>query len=182
VRETAKHQRAFEVYFSLGPNRSLSMVASKLGVSVAAVKKWSREFGWQQRVADRDMAVSGLVRERVTKVEVDRRSRNRQIVQAGIIATARAIAEGRIKPTLADLDRMIRLELVVEHEGRPGPEDRDSDILGLSREELLAKAEEEKLRLDRVMALARGLAQSQAAPEPGAEDGRDAPSEGPDPQ
>jgi hypothetical protein len=117
LKETERHQRSFEVYWGLGPQRSLRAAALKIGVSEAAVKSWSKAFSWGQRVADREDAVSGLVRERTTRTEVDRRARNRQIVQAGIIATARAIADGVVRPTMGDLDRLVRLEEFVE--GKP---------------------------------------------------------------
>jgi hypothetical protein len=154
VKETEKHQRAFEVYYSLGPSRSLPIVAKRVGASVGAVKKWSRVFNWKQRVEDREAAVSGIVRERVTTGEVDRRSRNLKIVKAGIVATARAIADGKIKPSLADLERMMRLEAEVEleqHRGEPGGE-----FHRMSLEEVLAVAREEHESLGRLLRLVDG--------------------------
>ncbi|GJM43878.1 MAG: hypothetical protein DHS20C21_07200 [Gemmatimonadota bacterium] len=116
MKETANHQRAFEAYYSLGASRTLTAAAAKLGVSVASLKKWSGAFSWQTRIAERDAAVSGIVRERTTEREVTRQERNRKIVEAGIIATARAIADGRIRPSLSDLDRLMRLEAFLEGE------------------------------------------------------------------
>jgi hypothetical protein len=165
VKETEKHQRAFEVYFALGQNRSLEIVARKVGASVGAVKKWSRVFNWQQRVEDREAAVSGIVRERVTSGEVDRRSRNLKIVKAGIVATARAIADGKIKPSLADLERMMRLEAEVEleqHRGEPG-----ADLRGMSDEEVLTVARQEHEALGRLLRLIDGDS-TESAPEPSA--------------
>ena len=138
MKETARHQKAFETYYGLGAERSLQVVAAKVGASVAAVKKWSGAFGWQARVAEREQAVNGLVRERATKAEVDRRARNRQIVEAAIISAARAIADGRVSPSLADLDRMVRLEAFVEGEPDSRQEIIQRDLQGKSVAELKA--------------------------------------------
>lgn len=143
MKETARHQKAFETYFALGPDRSLHELASKVGVSVAAAKKWSVAFSWKARVADRDQAVGGLVRERATKAEVDRRSQNRRIIEAGIISVARAIADGRVSPSLSDLDRLVRLQCFVEGEADSRQEIVQRDLAGKSAEELRAMLDAE---------------------------------------
>jgi hypothetical protein len=116
VKEAAHHRRAFEVFYSMGAKRSLAALAKRLNVSHASVKLWSRTFGWTQRIAERDESVAALVEKKATRSEVDRRSRNKQIVEAGIITAGRAIAEGKMTPTLSDLDRMIRLDLFLQGE------------------------------------------------------------------
>jgi hypothetical protein len=96
---------------------SLSISSRSYGVSDAAVKTWSKAFSWQRRFEEREASVAHAVEQKTVRAEVDRRSRNQRITEAGIVAVARAIADGRIKPTLADLDRLVRLESFVE--GRP---------------------------------------------------------------
>ncbi|GJM43213.1 MAG: hypothetical protein DHS20C21_00550 [Gemmatimonadota bacterium] len=143
MKETTKHQRAFEAYYGLGPDRSLPALAAEFGASVAAVKKWSGAFSWQRRVAERDQAVGGLVRERATKAEVDRRSQNRRIIEAGIISVARAIADGRVSPSLSDLDRLVRLQCFVEGEADSRQEIVQRDLAGKSLPELRAMLDHE---------------------------------------
>ena len=41
---------------------------------------------------------------------IQRSVRNRKMVELGRVRVARAIAEGKVKVTVADLDRLIRLE------------------------------------------------------------------------
>jgi hypothetical protein len=138
MKEAAHHRRAFEAYYAMGEKRTLPAVAKKLNVSHASVKLWSRSFGWGTRVAERDDSVADLVERKATKTEVDRHTRNRQIVQAGIIATARAIAEGRITPTLADLDRLVRLEGFLAGEADSRQEVIERELAGKTTAELKA--------------------------------------------
>ena len=54
MKETLKHQRAFDFYYGMGEDRSCSAVAQKLGVSKTSVQNWSKYFKWQKRVEERD--------------------------------------------------------------------------------------------------------------------------------
>ena len=148
MRETARHQTAFEIYFGLGPGRSLGTVAAKLSVSAAAVKNWSREFSWQTRLEEREQAVAHVVEKKSMRTEVDRRTRNERIVEAGIVAAARAIADGKIRPTLADLDRLVRLESFLQGEPDSRTELIERDLRGKTTGELreLVRTELQQLR------------------------------------
>jgi hypothetical protein len=44
------------------------------------------------------------------KDSIERGLRNRKLVEMGLVQVAKAIAEGKAKVTIADLDRLIRLE------------------------------------------------------------------------
>jgi hypothetical protein len=49
-KESDKAFAAFAVYLGQGPNRSLSLVAKKLGKSQRLMEKWSKRFDWPARV------------------------------------------------------------------------------------------------------------------------------------
>ena len=49
-RESAKAFAAFKTYLELGPDRSLVLVADKLGKSKTMIERWSRKFDWPARV------------------------------------------------------------------------------------------------------------------------------------
>lgn len=49
-RESAKAFAAFSVYLSMGPERSLSAVAVKLGKGQRIMETWSQKFDWSGRV------------------------------------------------------------------------------------------------------------------------------------
>ena len=49
-KESAKAFAAFKTYLDMGPERSLALVAAKLGKSKVMMEKWSRRFDWPARV------------------------------------------------------------------------------------------------------------------------------------
>jgi hypothetical protein len=151
MKESARHVRAFEAFYAMGQGRTLRALARKLNVSHSSVKLWSRTFGWAARIEERDAAVAHIVEEKTRKVEVDRRTRNRRIVEAAIIAAARAIAEGRVRPTLADLDRMVRLESFVEGEAASSPDAVMPDLCDMTDEEVSEMAKEQMRTTYRLM-------------------------------
>jgi hypothetical protein len=49
-KESAKAFAAFRAYLELGAERSLAVVAEKLGKSKTMIERWSRKFDWSARV------------------------------------------------------------------------------------------------------------------------------------
>jgi hypothetical protein len=74
------------------------------------VKTWSREFRWRERLEEREGLVTAATAKRAVKSQADTRRRNEQLLQLALVQIAKALAEGRIRITLADLDRLLRLE------------------------------------------------------------------------
>jgi predicted transcriptional regulator len=136
VKETEKHERAFETYYAQGAKRSLAKVAAELGVSRSAVKSWSKAFRWAARVGERDRAVARVVADRSVKAEVDATLRNRQIVQMALVQIARQVAEGTVRATISDLDRLVRLEAFLEGKADSRQEVIARDLAGKSTDEL----------------------------------------------
>ncbi|MFH1219366.1 MAG: hypothetical protein V1694_02820 [Candidatus Eisenbacteria bacterium] len=46
--------------------------------------------------------------------------RNLKIIEMGLLQVAKAMAEGKVKPTVSDLDRLIRLEEFLREERKAG--------------------------------------------------------------
>jgi len=142
-KEGAKQQRAFESYYALGFGRSYGSVAKDLGVSLATVKLWGRSFGWQERVRERDLDVARAVADRTFKGETEEKGQQLQIVRMAMLHVAKAIAEGKVKVTIGDLDRLIRLERFLSDEPDSRTEHVFGDLAGKSRDELKAILAEE---------------------------------------
>ncbi|HNW08489.1 MAG TPA: hypothetical protein PKZ55_08370 [Verrucomicrobiota bacterium] len=62
-RESAKAFAAFSMYLSLGPERSLSAVAKKLGKGQRIMETWSQKFDWAARVQAHDAHLALVERE-----------------------------------------------------------------------------------------------------------------------
>ena len=114
--EQEHHKKALEFYYGLGEGRNYKRVAEEYGVSLGAVKLWGRGFGWKRRIGERDAEVARALADENTKDGMERAARNRKIVGLALVQVAKAIAEGRVKPTISDLDRLIRLEEFLKEE------------------------------------------------------------------
>jgi hypothetical protein len=143
VKEQPHQLKAFEYYYGLGEHRSYEKVAREFDVAVSTVKLWGKSFRWRDRVRDRDLEVAREVATRTLDGEVSRRERNTQIVQMAILQLARAVAEGQVKLTLADLDRLIRLEAYLSDESESRHELVVAELQTKSDEELLQMVREE---------------------------------------
>ncbi len=56
MRETSRHQRAFDLYWELGPDRTIERLHAALhavgtGPSQRTLFEWSRQYHWQHRIA-----------------------------------------------------------------------------------------------------------------------------------
>jgi transposase len=122
MREREHHEKAFEFYYALGEGRSYKQVADEFSVSLGTVKLWGRSFDWTGRIAERDADVARAMADRSMKKGIERGFRNSKIIEMALVRVAKAIAEGEVKMTVSDLDRLIRLEeYLTEGPGGPAP-------------------------------------------------------------
>jgi len=119
------HQEAFEYYASLGPERTYRQVAEKLGVSLPTVKRWAKTNKWLSRVDEREAQVARQVADRAVDSAAEDLGHKRKLVKAALIRLGQAIGQGKIKLVLSDLDRMIRLDSMLQ--GHP-----DGMLIGAS--------------------------------------------------
>jgi transposase len=136
AREQDHHERAFEFYYGLGGERSYRRVAQEFQVSEGTVKLWGRSFRWKERVRERDLDIAREVAGRSLSDEVSHRERNLKILQMAMIQLAKAIVDGRVKMTLGDLDKLIRLEAFLKDEPDSRQEVVFADLKHKSTEEL----------------------------------------------
>lgn len=104
------HEDAFKYYHGLGVRRSYRRVAEHYGVSPSTVKLWSREGGWRHRIIEREAEESRRLADSGQTGPGAESDRNLKIIDMAILKLARAIAEGRIRGSMGDLDRLVRLE------------------------------------------------------------------------
>jgi hypothetical protein len=136
MQEQEHHKKAFEYYYSLGEKRNYPDVAKHFGFSVQSVKLWGREFAWKRKLKELEGEVARAMAARNVDNEVSNRTRNKQIIQLALVHLAKAIAEGKIKMNLADLDRLVRLESFLDQGVDSGHEVIIESLKGKSFEEL----------------------------------------------
>jgi hypothetical protein len=138
VNETAKHKQAFEAYYAMKPYRSLTKLAKMLGRSKNTTRNWSREFEWQRRCEERDRDVAKVVTSKTIQEEVEARVRNKAIVQLALVTLARQISQGKVRGTLSDLDKLVRLEAFLDGQADSRQEVIQHDLRGKTADELKA--------------------------------------------
>lgn len=101
--ETKSHTDAFNEYYLMGDTRSLTVLAGDRGVSVKTAKKWSKEFAWQARIAQRDIEASRVLLEKADKAVVNTRTSYRE----------------DIRKTLQPVKAAINTVIVEDEDGKP---------------------------------------------------------------
>lgn len=71
-RESLKAFAAFRCYLDMGPQRSLALVASKLGKSKVLMERWSRRYDWIGRVAAHAAYTAQVERETIEALARER--------------------------------------------------------------------------------------------------------------
>jgi len=108
--ETQRHQKAFELFVALGDGRTYRQVAQQMGVALATIKRWAKAFSWQTRVQERDAHVARRIADHHLEAAIEDSERKRKLVRVALIRLGQAIAQGKIRMQLSDLDRLIRLD------------------------------------------------------------------------
>jgi hypothetical protein len=105
-----RQQQAFELYWSLGRKRTYRRVAAQLGVSVSTIKSWSRQNNWKQQIAERAVQEARQLADSAETGPDPDNVRNLKITRVALMKVAKAIAEGRVRIQMGDLDRLVKLE------------------------------------------------------------------------
>lgn len=62
-RVNEKQEKTFELYYQMGPKRSLEKLVKKSGLSLRTLASWSKKFDWQKLINEREKSDSELLRE-----------------------------------------------------------------------------------------------------------------------
>ncbi|MBI5866938.1 MAG: hypothetical protein HZB43_01380 [candidate division Zixibacteria bacterium] len=115
--ESDRHKEAFELYYAQGEKRSFPRLAKALGVSMAALKVWSKSFSWQKRLQERDAAVARQAADQVIGSAVVNATRKRKMVELALMKVIKAINSDKVKIQVGDLDRLLRLSAFLDGDG-----------------------------------------------------------------
>lgn len=112
MKETLRHQQAFEYYYMLGSTRSLNKVATHFGVSIQSVSKWSKELDWESRVIERDTKNMATIREQNDLDVVKQMMSYRKVIGASIKDYITRLKDGKVKIDSAnDFAKLVRLDM-----------------------------------------------------------------------
>lgn len=98
--ENAEQRMAFDLYYRMGAGRSLAKVAEETGKHLNTIKNWSAQFGWLERVIEREKAIADQNQIVQTVLqEKDLQKKHVNVFDVAITSAVREIAEGRLKIT-----------------------------------------------------------------------------------
>ena len=113
VHESATHREAFELWYALGADRSLSEVARRIKNSACAVSGWSQAFGWQRRLAHREKVVAELVSQKAVEDEAQSRANALKLCRAVQMRFAEALRDKTAQISAGDFEKAVKLELLL---------------------------------------------------------------------
>lgn len=112
MKETLRHQQAFEYYYMLGPERSLAKVASQFGVAPASVTIWAQKLNWSDRVKERDDKNMQVIRDRNDEDVVANMESYRKIIRASVSDYIKRLKDGKVKiDNVNDFSRLVKLDM-----------------------------------------------------------------------
>lgn len=112
MRETLKHQQAFEYYYMLGPERSLGKVASQFGVSRPTATMWSQKLNWDARIIERDNKNMQAIRDKNDEDVVSQMEAYRKIIKASVSDYIKRLKDGKVKiDTVNDFAKLVKLDM-----------------------------------------------------------------------
>jgi len=109
--ENPRSEEAFAYFASLrAEERSYATVAERFGVNLTTVKRWGTKSKWRERVAKREVVVARRAADRIEEKEVAGRTRQLKVLEVALVKLVNAIAEGTVRGSYGDLERLLRLE------------------------------------------------------------------------
>ena len=112
MKETLRHQQAFEYYYMLGNERSLGKVASKFNISRPTATIWSQKLGWDERVRERDAKNMQTIREKNNEDVVASMESYRKIIRASVGDYIKRLKDGKVKiDTVKDFAQLVKLDM-----------------------------------------------------------------------
>lgn len=108
--ESNRQKEAFEYYYAMD-KRILSVVARVFEVTIRTVYKWSHDYNWIERVSQRDIEINKKLQEKVVNTVVNEKANYRKMVKLTVGKLLEDIREGSVDYKVADLDKLIRLDM-----------------------------------------------------------------------
>jgi len=125
MKETLKAKEMFELYYSMGSDRSLDALRKKLVSemsqnepekipSLPTLKRWSKNFNWQERVEQRDMDNAKRLEKKTNTTVVNEKANYRKIIKEAFDIFKENLRNGEVEiKTVQDMERLAKLDLLI---------------------------------------------------------------------
>ena len=110
--ESKMQIEAFDLYYSLGNERSLKAVANHYGKSERTIANWSRWFNWVERCTQRAIEESESKEKKAAQIDV--KGRYRKLFNNLIIEAIKDFNNGKLRiKNVLDLERIAKIDLAL---------------------------------------------------------------------
>ena len=127
---------------------SLRALARRFNVDPGQISIKSRKEAWEKRRKVHQDRISAKFQQKSALETLDRLERNKKLVLHGIGTVLAGIKKGTVKPSLADLDRLIRLDEFL-HGNKPPGEGETLEELFARLTKIRIQEHKEALKLER---------------------------------
>lgn len=104
-------EEAFVFFASLpSEKRSYAVVAERFQVNLTTVKRWGTKGNWRRRLQERELRIARRAADQLETVEVSARARQLKMLELALVKLVNGIAEGAVRGSYGDLERLLRLE------------------------------------------------------------------------
>lgn len=112
MKETLKHQQAFEFYYMQGPERSLGKVAAQFGISRPTATMWSQKLNWDERIKERDNKNMEVIRAQNDEDVVIQMEAYRKVIKASVADYIKRLKDGKVKiDSVSDFSKLVKLDM-----------------------------------------------------------------------
>lgn len=139
-KETDEQKAAFELYYSLGENRTLKAVAERIGKTEKSVSNWSSAFKWKERLSMREFTDAKMAEASKFAIEAegDIKIRYRLMINNLMLKAMEMVATGKLYiKNITDFERLVRLDLLLMGENTEKTEVVGSTELSVADKERL---------------------------------------------
>lgn len=163
TKETLEHRKAFDLYLSMGANRSLSEVGRQISKSVVAIQGWSSAFGWQTRIEEAEKRIADKASAKVEESLADFDAETIRIADAVIELFTQSLREafdkdGNIDPLgfrPSAKDARLFIDLKRERMAKAGGDQDAGRIIDADAVEGLGYEKIERIVTERIERIAR---------------------------
>lgn len=95
--ETMRQAKAFDLYFTMGDNRSYEKVGKQIGVSTNSVATWAKKYNWQQRLSERNAAIHQEMYAKTDKEIMESLTDYKKIIHDSVQDYVKNLKSGKVK-------------------------------------------------------------------------------------
>ena len=96
-KESLERKSAYEYYYSLGKDRSLTQVSAKVGKARCTIANWSKWFKWQKRVEARDQVIAKQLEKKVDNEIINTKANYRKEIKQNLNIIKLALRTALVK-------------------------------------------------------------------------------------